>query len=312
VRTRFLQPEAGARAVVLDRRPLVYVDGPDPALDRPAHVRAASAVVAIGDELVVVQDDAHFLARVTAARVDALALPPGPGGLRLFGDDRGNKALKLDLEAAVVVDGAVVALGSGSTARRERLVLVPWPHGAPRIVEAPALYAALRGALPPGVELNVEGAVVVGDRLRLLQRGNGLGALDALLDVDRAWLAALVDGGEPGDVVVRDVEALDLGHLGGVRLTPTDVTGIDGRLLLTAAAEASPDATRDGEVVGAAIAWIEGDGGGWAPLVDADGRALADKIEGIAPAPAGELWLVTDVDDVSRPAELLRARLERG
>jgi hypothetical protein len=49
-----------------------------------------------------------------------LLLPQGEGGRRQFDDRLGNKAAKLDLEAGVVLpDGRFVALGSGSTARRE-------------------------------------------------------------------------------------------------------------------------------------------------------------------------------------------------
>ncbi|MFQ3663269.1 MAG: hypothetical protein SNJ69_12840, partial [Chloroflexaceae bacterium] len=47
---------------VLSRRPLRYTAGADPALDRPAHVRAASSLVRVGTQMLAIQDDAHFVA----------------------------------------------------------------------------------------------------------------------------------------------------------------------------------------------------------------------------------------------------------
>ena len=106
-------------ATVLSRRPLRFAGGPDAAQDRPAHVRAGSGLAAAGGRLVVVQDDANFLALIDPGRPEsarAIALPRGEDGARQFGDSRGNKHLKLDLEACVgTPDGSFVAFGSGST-----------------------------------------------------------------------------------------------------------------------------------------------------------------------------------------------------
>lgn len=91
-------------ARIVARAQLRYAEGPDASLDRPAHVRAGSGLryvdTVAGPRLVVAQDDASFLAIVdpTTMRATSIALPAGPGGKRLFGDDRGNKKDKLDLE----------------------------------------------------------------------------------------------------------------------------------------------------------------------------------------------------------------------
>src|SRR5262245_36878490 len=92
-----------------------YRGGADPSLDRPAHVRAASALAWIGERLVVVQDDAAFLGVVDPATglVDDVPMAPGPGGARVFEPRRGNKADKPDLEAAFADGDRVIALGSG-------------------------------------------------------------------------------------------------------------------------------------------------------------------------------------------------------
>src|SRR5687767_6667079 len=84
-------------ARVLNRRPLLYSAGADPALDRPAHVRAGSGLAWVAGRLAVVQDDAHFLALIEPAQrsVEAISLPVGHAGLRQFDDVRRNKPWKL-------------------------------------------------------------------------------------------------------------------------------------------------------------------------------------------------------------------------
>src|SRR5690606_19389198 len=104
---------------------LLYAQGADPALDRPAHVRAGSGLAWLGPRLVVVQDDASFLALLDApdAPVSAVALDHVAHGRRQFDDQRGNKKSKLDLEACTVVcgrgDERMIAWGSGSLPIRE-------------------------------------------------------------------------------------------------------------------------------------------------------------------------------------------------
>jgi hypothetical protein len=317
-------PALAAR--VVRRVPLVYEGGADPALDRPAHVRAASGLARVGDRVAVVQDDANFLALVDPAtgRAEAVPLPPGEGGARLFGAARGTKHLKLDLEACLALppeltpDGAptVLALGSGSTRRREQALLATLPAGGrshARIVPAPGLYALLRAASAfSGSEMNVEGAVLVGDRVRLFGRGNGAArgdarALNATCDVDAARLVAYLRGRgappAPGAIV-----QYALGDLDGAPLGFTDAALAGRRVLYTAAAEASPDAVQDGEVTGSVLGIIEGPEARWTPLADADGRPLAGlKAEGIlAATPDGSrLWVVNDADDPDTPSELL-------
>src|SRR5262245_39254582 len=108
-------------ATVTSRRPLFYRDGPDDAEDRPPHVRAASGLGWVGTELAVVSDDSLFVSLVdpNTGLASAIALPRGPGGLRLFDDRRGNKKEKLDLESCCVLSerGApcLLAFGSGSS-----------------------------------------------------------------------------------------------------------------------------------------------------------------------------------------------------
>src|SRR3954467_9843492 len=126
-----LDPDLSAR--IVGRVPLRYADGADPALDRPAHVRSASGLAWLGGRLMVIQDDAAFLAEVdpSTGLARAWPLPAGEGGARQFDDLRGNKHLKLDLESCVTARDAeggelLLAFGSGSLPARERIVRTRW------------------------------------------------------------------------------------------------------------------------------------------------------------------------------------------
>ncbi|HRC57774.1 MAG TPA: hypothetical protein PKU97_17685, partial [Kofleriaceae bacterium] len=62
---------------ILRRTALRYRRGADVAMDRPAHVRASSALCRLGQALVVLQDDAAFVGVVDpdTGWVDDLPLP---------------------------------------------------------------------------------------------------------------------------------------------------------------------------------------------------------------------------------------------
>lgn len=303
-------------AVVVEQHALFYAEGAAPSLDRPAHVRAGSGLAAIPGGLALIQDDANFIAIVPPDhhRAHALALPAGVGGLRQFDDRRGNKKHKLDLEACVSVDTGrgtlLLALGSGSTPGREQVAIVRgWESGEleVRLVHAPRLYEALRRDKAfAGSELNVEGAIFLSDRLRLFGRGNGavrddVRPVNATCDLD--WRTLLVHIESPESFPPpppTNVTRYELGVLGGIPLTFTDAALWRRSVLYSAAAEASPDATRDGLVSGSALGVIdERQRVRWTPLVDRSGAPFVGKVEGLAAVSGAEarVYAVVDADD---------------
>jgi hypothetical protein len=303
-----------------------YATGADASLDRPAHVRAASAMERGGGRLVVAQDDANFIALVDAESglAEAATLPAGEGGLRQFDDGRGNKRFKLDLESCVVARGGgretLIALGSGSTPLRERIVVVhdpARPDPPAEIVDGAALYAALREMRDfSGSEMNVEGAVVIDGTLRLFNRGNGaardgLAAVNATCDLPfGAFLAWLAD---PASAPPSPANAVryDLGEIDGHPLTFTDATVFGGRVFFTASAEDSPDAVLDGPVAGSVVGVLDGGASGrWARVVGENGEPFDGKVEAILLRDAGSAWILVDRDDPDRPSELCDVVLE--
>ncbi|MBA2662216.1 MAG: hypothetical protein H0U74_07960 [Bradymonadaceae bacterium] len=315
-------------ARVVRTESLYYHSGADPLLDQPAHVRAGSALVRVGSKLAVIQDDANFIALVElpGLRTEALVLPAGPGGLRLFGDDRGNKADKWDLEAALSIEDAqgttLVAFGSGSSARRFYVVIVRWTssNATPQVsvVHRPAFYQALLDDRAfSGAALNIEGAAlsVDGQSVHLFQRGNGdlvdgVAPVNAVCTLDWAPLHAhLLDANEPLPRL-RDVVQYALGSVGGVSLSFTDATNAGPHLIYCAAAEDTPDTYSDGPVVGTALGVITGGETRYTPLLDAEDRPFLAKIEGVLLIDEKRAFVVTDRDDPELPSQLCEVELD--
>ncbi len=323
---------------IVRQLPLHYAEGADHTLDRPAHVRAGSGLAWVGERLAVVQDDANFIALVDPAsgQATAVVLPAGENGVRQFDTGRGNKKQKFDLEALVSIDSPdgpfLLAIGSGSSKRRERVVTVRRAGEADEtlaLIAAPALYEVLRDTRDfAGSDMNIEGAVLIGDVLRLFGRGNGEASkhhepLDATCDLHwpsvREYLAAPDDVDPPAP---RRLRQYALGEADGVRLSFTDATLAWGDrsaqpvVLYTAAAEGSPDSRRDGDVAGSAIGFVDPRGDGtvmrYALLCDEQGGLLPLKVEGIACGRADErqVFVVLDVDDPDAPSLLCELRLE--
>ncbi|HJR65882.1 MAG TPA: hypothetical protein VJ802_05600 [Gemmatimonadaceae bacterium] len=317
-------------ARIVRRRPMRYAAGADPAHDRPEHVRAASGLAWVGNRLAVIQDDASFIALVDAETglADAFPLPAGPGGARQFDDARGNKAGKLDLEALTIIPGSdgvlLAAFGSGSLAPRETVVLVSFAgNGNPSIDVRPAseFYALMRRSSDfAGSEMNVEGALYMHETLRLFGRGNGavrgeLRPVNASCDVSwpalRGYLEHPMSVAPPAPA---SISQYDLGALDGVPLGFTDVAlGRGSAVLYAAAAEASPDATRDGEVRGSVVGAIEARAGvgRWARLREENGAPFMGKVEGLTMTArrADRAFAVIDSDDHSTASDLLEVRL---
>lgn len=274
------------------------------ATQRLEGVSGGSALLRIGDRLLAVHDDAF---RVSLIALPSLTVTP----LVLTGGDGAplSKLEKPDFEAAVRTrDGAVHLLGSGSTEKRCKIARIDLATSAVALVERPALYRRVQEALESPERPNIEGAAVIGERLRLFNRAAGH-TPNASVDLPLEALA----GGATNVLAVR---IFDLGAIAGIALGFTDVAPIaDGRVAFVAAAEDAPDAIADGPVLGSVVGVIETTGrevtARWTRLVDANGRTCTCKVEGLAidDDSAGG-WLLTDSDDPGIRAVLIRVALD--
>jgi hypothetical protein len=312
-------------ARVVRRLPLRYRAGAAAALDRPAHVRAASGLTWLGTRLIVVCDDTLAFGAIDVATglVDDALLPPGPGGARTFDVRRGNKADKPDLEAVCAIGQVAIALGSGGPLPARQVIALWEPPAPPTLHACPRLFAALAAhLLPAGGALNLEGLERLGTRVVLGNRGGDTFAggvtPDALVAVPAAALLAAARGDDPSLLALGPVEPLELGQLAGAPLRLTELAKRPpGRLCYLAAAERTTSFFDDGAVVGSVLGMLGAggpsgsltrpdEGPRHAPVLDEHGAPLATKLEGLAfdRLDPHRAYAVDDADDPDAPATL--------
>lgn len=283
-----------------------------------AYVSAASGLVRVQQRIYVVADDEHYLAEFDAGRPDARGRL-----IRLFEGDLPTatgrrKSLKPDLEALARLPawagypwGALFGLGSGSRPNRNTGVLLALGsdgglEGAVRRIDLAPLYAPLRIHF---ADLNIEGALVVGDELLLLQRGHGGGSLNACIRF--AWSEALrwLLGESDTRVQASAVQRYDLGTVAGVPLCFTDGAALPGGgWVYSAVAENVGDSYNDGAYVGATIGIVDHRG----TVRSTQALPPGLKVEGISADMDGdavELTMVTDADNPAIVSQLLSAKL---
>jgi hypothetical protein len=279
----------------------------------PSHLSAASGLVCPGASIYVVADDELHLGIFPATG-------RAPGHLlRLFdgelpAEKAARKKQKPDLEAITPLppfgpytNGALLALGSGSKKNRCRGALLALDAsgaiaGVPRVIDAAPLREDLDRRFPA---LNIEGAVAIGDELRLLQRANRKHPQNLIIRYPLAPVLKMFAAGDViGAMAPSAVDAVDLGEIGGVPLSFTDGASLpDGSMVFTAVAEDTEDTYNDGACLGAAIGVAAPDG----TLRFLERCDECHKIEGVAVRVDNNvirLLLVTDADDPAIPAGL--------
>jgi hypothetical protein len=316
------------RATVVSRKPLSYREGADEALDRPAHLRSGSSLTWVDNRLVLVQDDANFVAIIDpkSGRAESITLPAGEGGRRQFDDLRGNKKYKFDFEACCTVDTRggprFIAFGSGTKRRRRNVLVIDrWNHPAPRVevVEAKPLYRVLgmRRSFA-GSDMNIEGALALPGFIRLFTRGNGRfrrrrAPLNSTCDIPlREVIAFLADPAGTPPPAPGSIVQYSLGELDGLPIGFTDATRVGRRILYVAAAEASKDASDDGRVSGSVMGILPAAGDlRQVALTDRRGRVLREKVEGIVAVPGSidRVFAVIDPDNPRKPSDLCEVHL---
>ena len=282
------------------------------------HLSAASGLLRAGSYLYVIADDELHLGIFPAS-----GLEPGKlvrlfdGALPMPKVER--KVEKPDLEALTLLPpsadfphGSMLALGSGSTQNRHRGVLLGLDaqgalSGEPKIVDLSSVFSCLSSLR----ELNIEGAAVCGDEMRLFQRGSKGNSPNSIIRFSlAAFLAALNDTSDRA-IEPLAIQSIDLGGIDGVPFTFTDAVALpNGEVVFTAVAEDTADSYNDGPCAGAVIG-----------ILDCESRVrrllrlgVPLKIEGVDARAEGHnlsLLLVTDADDPSIPAGLFSATMDR-
>ena len=289
------------------------------AVGRPLHLSAASGLACLKSFIYVVADDELHLGVFGAADRD-------PGHLiRLFegalpDSKKERKKQKPDFEALTLLPafgdyphGALLALGSASKRKRRMGALLGLDakgavRGSPHVVDLSLILAPLDDAFP---KLNIEGAVVSGDELRLFQRGNKRNAANAIIRFRLSVFLDALSSQRRGAIKPSAINPFDLGQIDGIPFCFTDAAALpDGDMVFTAIAEDTDDAYNDGPCAGAAIGIADNNG----HLRCLHRLDQPYKVEGVDARVDGDvikLLLVTDADDADIPAGLFSATIGR-
>lgn len=259
-------------------------------------ISAASGLIKIEQHIFVVADDENFLGIYDLASQTGQRLKVFPGVLPE--EKEARKKVKPDIESILLVpdDKTLLLIPSGSTLNRDRGALVEVAGKLKQEFSFTELYQILRQQF---LELNIEGGLIFNQQLFLFQRGNGLLGQNALIKLP--WRDFLHN-----EFQRLKVQSVELGTLGKVNLTFTDVTNFGQNFLFLAVAEDSASVYLDGMVSGAVIGILSPEG-----LVLAQERLnMSSKPEGISFCEATfSVYLVTDDDDRLKPAQLLLGEL---
>jgi hypothetical protein len=285
---------------------------------RPLYLSAASGLVRVNARIYVVADDELHLGVFRLG-------DSSPGHvIRLFEgalpDSKiERKKRKPDLEALAFLPpdekfphGALLALGSGSKRNRRlgallRLNAGGGVQGVPEVVDLSPVFAPLAEEFHA---LNIEGAVVSGNELRLFQRGNRRHHENAIIRFSLSAFLGALDPTETATAKPLATHRIDLGQVNGIPFSFTDAAALPGGdMVFTAVAEDTDNSFDDGPCVAAAIGVASGDGGlRWLRPLD-----HPYKVEGVDARVDGRvtrLMLVTDADDAEVPAALFSAAIE--
>ncbi|OJF89761.1 DUF6929 family protein [Pararhizobium antarcticum] len=286
--------------------------------NRPLHISAASGLVRAGSHIYVVADDELHLGVFSMTAHE-------PGHLiRLFDgalpeSKAERKRQKPDLEALTLLPtfqgfphGALLALGSGSRPNRfAGALLGVGPQGkicrSIRELDLSPILDPLHDAF---AELNIEGALVVGDEFRLFQRGNKRQVDNAIIRYSLPQILVALHSPHAEAVKPFAIQRIDLGIIDDVPLCFTDATALPGgSMVFSAVAEDTDDAYHDGACVGAGIGIIDNNG----HLLSFQQFDRPYKVEGISACLDGnrlDILLVTDADDPAIPSMLLSGSIE--
>jgi hypothetical protein len=274
-------------------------------------------LVVAGDFLYVIADDELHLGVFDArGQGEGRLVRIYPG--ELPGEPGLRKAAKPDLEALVALPpfagsphGALLALGSGSRPNRRSGAVLALDQdgrlaGGLLPLDLSPFYLPLEASFPA---LNLEGAILLGDELVLLQRASRRHPQSALIHVSLGAVLRAMSAPNAAASELARVRRVDLGMIDGTPLGFTDGAALpDGRIVFSAVAEHTEDTYLDGPCVGAAIGIIGTDG----QVETLHRLEPTKKVEGVHATIQGDLirlLMVTDADDADVPGELLSAEM---
>jgi len=250
------------------------------------YIAAASGLVQKDGNFYVVSDDELSLVNFTlGSKGEVIRIFEGT----LPDDHKARKKQKPDLESLVMLtDGSVLCVPSGSKPNRIRGAIV---HPDKNVEELSFgnIFGELLRRFP---ELNIEGAVLYQDMIRLFQRGNGKRHQNAVIDLKLSDFLS-------DQFTSLNVIDVKLGTLNAIPLSFTDASFSQGLFWFLAVSENSESTYLDGEFSGAIIGALDLEGN----ILFQEEIDIPEKPEGLV-VNEKEVFIVTDADDRTKPSKL--------
>lgn len=232
-------------------------------------VKAASGLVKTANTFYVIADDEISLAEFnfegdTKAHYTKLIEKELPQ------DPKERKRQKPDWESLVQLELSkgkkiLLAVPSGSTENRVTGAFVSLDtagfvdqNSNAITADFSEIFKSLKAKI---TDLNIEGACVVNNRLKLFQRGNGAEGRNAVIDLDLAGFCT--DLKNRAAIQAQHILAItdyNLGYLNGHKLDFTDACVVNDKIWFLAVAEDSQSTYDDGQYCGAIIGCLDSSG----------------------------------------------------
>ena len=225
---------------------------------------------------------------------------------------KARKRVKPDTECLIQLPSpaeglSMLAFPSGSKPNRVRASVIQVDASdnftGSHEINVSALLKFLSERIP---DLNIEGGVVLEDRVLLFQRGNGKAGFNAVIEFNLDHLKRLVNGRFDRERFNPRITEMQLPKIAGISLTFTDACTHEGQVYFAAAAERGSSTYDDGEIIGSAIGRM-----GCDPVILT--QIEQAKVEGLALASSDAnnltFFVVTDADDQQIPSQLMEVQL---
>ncbi|SHJ81309.1 hypothetical protein SAMN02745146_0232 [Hymenobacter daecheongensis DSM 21074] len=286
---------------------------------------SASGIEIVGSVAYVIGDDSPFLYCLDARTLGITDRVPLFETTQ-FDTGRIPKMRKPDLECLTTLtaptgETGLLICGSGATEQREIGFWVTFSAaGAARVqpLALGGLYAALRGALPAGIPLNLEAVAASATELLLFQRTVGAAGGNLLyrLSLGAAWAFIW---GHTAQVPAFGVQDYTLPTIDGQPAGFSGASIFQEQLFITATVEDTLDPVADGAVLGSFVGVLDlaappGTAATLTRLQWPDGRPYRGKVESLAVRQQigpgqWEAVLVTDDDAGGSTAVVVELRV---
>ncbi len=280
---------------------------------RPSYIYAASGIVEHQNKFFMISDDELSIFQLKES--DKNLTPFTLSKQQLSAIPKIRKKFKPDFEALVTLNekqwppnGALVVWPSGSSHQRMIAVIIPFTKTGDLAPPLPVDISGLTEILSQSVrDLNIEGLMIDGSKILLIQRGNSAKNKSGIFEVDLApWIEGLKTNKWK---VTASFKKIKLGKLAGITLTLSDLIATPYGLIGLAAAEDSKTTVSDGHVEGTVLLKVKDNKatilGKFAPKKKFEGLVARPVKDGL------DLFLVDDGDSAEVPSYLYRAHVSK-